>query len=343
MGLSDRQYDILITSTSGVICLACICSLIASSKRLARVKLAASTQRTFVGLTLGSALFTMCYNGIELFWDYDRPLINLIAEILNRSHVIMDLWCNSYLMIFWLKVHFFVRYRSENTLFWLWWTWAVLNMTFMLFHIGVSGMYISSYLTGTYRNTQFYRIEISANVVMYLLVPTVVAGFGVQLYQLFKFWGASFRPALASTLRRIAAGTIVVCLCFFARAIVLICVLCGAFSGQQPETIFVFYFFALIAIPQIIALYIMAILLPHQGPVPSNASGEMKKGESFSVSLPEDNGIYAASHEMNDGLINIDNNAEDIVWRTWSFRHDTPITNNSNRKSIRDEADVVDG
>eukprot|EP00954_Amorphochlora_amoebiformis_P007220 560657-Amorphochlora_amoeboformis.AAC.1 len=51
----------------------------------------------------------------------------------------------------------------------------------------------------------------------------------------------------------------------------------------------------------------MAILLPHQGPVPSNASGEMKKGESFSVSLPEDNGIYAASHEMNDGLINIDN------------------------------------
>uniref|UniRef100_A0A7S2X9I6 THH1/TOM1/TOM3 domain-containing protein n=1 Tax=Lotharella oceanica TaxID=641309 RepID=A0A7S2X9I6_9EUKA len=261
MAYSATDASIIMCTVASAVCLACIYSLAISAKRYQRLKLAATTQRTFVGLTLASAMCSVAQAAIPLSGVADEEMVD---DIIDRLRVTMDLWCNTYLMIFWLKVHFFVRYRSETTLAWLWWAWAGFNTAFMVFKITISALCIAAYVQGDYHSLTYYKIDIAVNVGAYIAVPVVVGGFGIQLHQLFKRWGKAFSPALSATLYRIASGTIVVCVCFLLRAVVLLCVLGDAFSGQVPDTVYLFYFVGLTAIPQIIALYIMAILLPRQ-------------------------------------------------------------------------------
>eukprot|EP00466_Bigelowiella_natans_P016319 jgi/Bigna1/83005/fgenesh1_pg.100_\ len=152
------------------------------------------------------------------------------------------------------------------TLTWLWWAWAVSNVTFMVFKFVLSALDILLYIQqgNNADANQYYRINIATNVVVYLLVPLLVIGFGIQLHRLFQKWGRAFSRALSATLRRIALGTIVVCICFVLRAVVLIMVLGDLFPGQVNDEVYLAYYLGLTAVPQVIALYIMAILLPRQ-------------------------------------------------------------------------------
>uniref|UniRef100_A0A7S4DQL1 THH1/TOM1/TOM3 domain-containing protein n=1 Tax=Lotharella globosa TaxID=91324 RepID=A0A7S4DQL1_9EUKA len=261
MAYSATDASIIMCTVASAVCIACIYSLAVSANRYQRLKLAATTQRTFVGLTLASAICSVAQAALPLSGIDDNEMSE---DIIDRLRVTMDLWCNTYLMIFWLKVHFFVRYRSETTLAWLWWAWAGFNTAFMVFKFSISALCVVAYVQGKYNTLTYYKIDIAVNVAAYITVPVVVGGFGIQLHQLFKKWGKAFSPALKATLHRIAVGTIVVCACFLLRAVVLVCVLADAFSGQVPDTVYLFYFIGLTAIPQVIALYIMAILLPRQ-------------------------------------------------------------------------------
>eukprot|EP00467_Chlorarachnion_reptans_P019400 CAMPEP_0114488228 /NCGR_PEP_ID=MMETSP0109-20121206/1208_1 /TAXON_ID=29199 /ORGANISM="Chlorarachnion reptans, Strain CCCM449" /LENGTH=359 /DNA_ID=CAMNT_0001664587 /DNA_START=7 /DNA_END=1086 /DNA_ORIENTATION=- len=348
--INSQDAAILMLTVSLLVCAWCVYSLLVSSQQYARVKLAATTQRTFVGLTLGSALCSVVTNVLTLSGE-DREVW---IDFANRVRVIMDLWCNTYLMIFWLKVHFFVKYRSETTLTTLWWAWAVSNVTFMVFKLTISALSISAYIEDT--QTSYYRMDITVNVIVYILVPLLVAVFGYQLRALFKRWGREFSPSLSATLKRIAMGTIVVCGCFLLRAIILIMVLADVFSGSVTNGIYLFYYLGLTAIPQIIALYVMAILLPRQRdpgvlqPMSDPIEKEEKDGDQSRASnegyvVANDEYGFADQHSPHYGTNTgaFEDRGENIfteeeVWRTWGMQHH--ITRG---ESMPDEADLVEG
>lgn len=337
MNISDNDATIIMLVVALLVCAACIYSLGRSTFTRSQMKLAATTQRTFVGLTLASALCSVIQASLPLAPGKDTALG---VELVDTLRVVMDFWTNTYLMIFWLKVHFFVRYRSEKTLSWLWWAWAILNMVFMVFQFTISALIIIDFVNGDYTEKSYYVFNVSVNVIAYTVVPMLVAGFGYQLYQLFRRWGRAFSPALSATLRRIALGTTVVCACFLLRALVLILVLADVFSGQVPAAIYLFYFIGLTAIPQFIALYIMAILLPNQVRDSEERDSKENSGEYSGMDAEssrlsrnfraEESQSPARRVGQGEPINGADDDeadmeeafTEDQVWRTWSMRHD---------------------
>ncbi len=259
----DEAY-ILMLSIAVLVCAVCVYFLVRAYYTKHKLKLAASTQVTFVWLTFFSSLCSAMGNVLALTLESEI----VASEMLDDLRVVLDFWCNTYLMIFWLRVHFFVRYRSEKTLDWLWWIWASLNAAFIAFNVIVAVLMIERYLR-THNQEEsanhYYPVTILVYVIAYMAVPVVVGLFGWQLYSLFRKWGQAFTPALSTTLRRIAIGTGVVCLCFVGRAFVIILVLSDTIKGDDVKAQFyIFYYIGLTALPQFIALYVMAVLVPKQ-------------------------------------------------------------------------------
>ncbi len=342
-GIQDNAADTSMTVTASIICVICIYCLVRAYRTTNKMKLAATTQVTFVALTFVSSLCSASFAVLPLAGVHGV----LASDLIDHLRVVMDFWTNTYLMIFWLKVHFFVRYRSETTLNWLWWIWASLNFLFVVFNITLCSLSIAAFMKSEKgADTKYYDIRIVGNFIAYVIVPVLVGVFGYQLYGLFKRWGRAFNPSLSHTLKRIAIGTTVVCVCFLLRAIILLMVMLGVFEGDNVSTsIYLFYYQGLTALPQLIALYVMAILLPRQRVGESEGNSMVSGGES-GPSRNQDNlhNLHANSgyfdsrnspmsqnyiHDNDDGEPAYDNTFdEDNIYGAWNERSNSRPTNN---------------